>query len=70
MEREGQSSMDSFFYNLLFEFEWHLRKFKWFRKKKGGIWFRVIPKYPGFYESYWINCQPAINEIVLEREHY
>lgn len=48
-----------------------LSMFKWYRRKCGGIWYKVrpIPMY-GIYGTYWINREPLNNEIPLECEVY
>lgn len=48
-----------------------LSEMKWYRRKKGGKWFRVRPSLDcAFYVTYWINRGPFLNEQVLETEKY
>lgn len=53
------------------EVEWHLRKLKLYRKRKGGKWFHVKPHWIyGIPGSYWINRKPLYNEELIEKEVY
>ena len=46
-----------------------LAKYKWYRKRKGGIWFQVQVQIPMFW-TFWTNENPTPVEIILKTEDY
>ncbi|EIJ79123.1 hypothetical protein PB1_16239 [Bacillus methanolicus PB1] len=52
------------------EIKYFLSGIQFYRKIKGGHWYKVRPKYDLMYGSYWINRAPFFNEIVIATEVY
>ncbi|UOE58187.1 hypothetical protein [Cytobacillus oceanisediminis] len=52
------------------EFDWYGRGFKWYRKREGGIWYKVyISGHP--YLTIWIRKHELMsNLIVMETESH
>lgn len=42
----------------------------WYRKLKGGTWYKVRPKYDLMYGTYWINRSNFSNEIIIEKQTF
>jgi hypothetical protein len=55
---------------LRWQTRWYLSKLPFYRKHIGGKWYRVIPDYGGYYDTYWINRKPFYNEKVLSVEKW
>ncbi len=49
---------------------WLLRKFKWYRKYKGGTWMLITTDIT--YGAFWVDetFRPCCGTIVLKVEHY
>ena len=48
--------------------KWYLAEFKWYRKRKGGIWHKVQVRIPEYW-IYWTK-NPCCVETVLKTEDY
>jgi hypothetical protein len=46
-----------------------LTNYKWYRKWKGGIWFKVQVTIPEYW-AYWTTGFPCCVEIILKTEDY
>ena len=46
-----------------------LAKYKWYRKRKGGIWHKVRVTIPDFW-VFWTNENPSSVEDILKTEDY
>lgn len=54
-----------------YELDWILRMFKWYRRKKGGKWYRVRPDFYGVYDDFWIHSGESLrNMTILETEEH
>ena len=50
--------------------EFFLSRFKFYRKRKGGVWYKVSHRY-NIFREYWINELPEYKyETILKIESY